>query len=311
MSRVISHTVKFLDAKLLPGIGFKVVDGRASQDVIAICIVWVEVDGIRKKYIVLAVFDGHGGKKGKNGKLTNEAALAGARVINSLSDPNNKYGLTGVPDVVKILEAIHEEFKASEDDTSGSTATIVVIDEQNNVEGRILGDSAIRINRDNKTVKKYTGASPNDKATRDQVIARGGEVIYFSRFNVWRLVCDSGETLATSSGVGDYNTRGVDREGLPVKFQLAPNETLLIGSDGLDEIDSRTLDLNLQFAKEACKGNIQQTASMFAEFVYRDSGGEQCGADDVAVILYQPDADEVNKLADRVELIASESAAGP
>ena len=304
MLSTLAHSSEIPEVKLLPGVGCAVVVGRAGQDVTAKCTVRVG----EANYIVLAVFDGHGGKEGKDGKLSNEAALAGARVINSLSDPNNKYGLTGIPNVEKILEAIHEEFKASEDDTSGSTATIVVIC-KNKVKGRILGDSAIRIFRNNKTVKKYTGASPNDKEVRDQVIARGGEVRYFAWANVWRLVCDSGETLATASGIGDYNTRGVDKEGVPFEFELAPNEILLIGSDGLDDINNSCLDSNFQFAKEDCKGDIQQTASMFAELVYCASGGRRCGADDVAVILFQQESiDEVDEL---VEAITDLAAAGP
>lgn len=291
---VVIHT------KLSPGVGTGVENGSVGQDEIATN--EVVCDG--KTYTVLAVFDGHGGTEDEYFNLSNGAALAGVRVINSLSDPNNKYGLTGVPDVDKILEAIHEEFKSSKDDNSGSTATIVVVNEQNNVEGCIvegciLGDSAIRIIRDDRTIETYTGASPNDKATRDQVIARGGEVAYFPEYQAWRVKCPSGGSIAVADCVGNNDTPGMGKKGVPVKFQLDPEETLLIGSDGLDKIDSRRLDMNFRIAKKTCKGDIQQTAYMLACSVYAEAS--RLSADDVAVILYQPKPNN----------IASESAAGP
>ena len=288
MSRVI-HT------KLSPGVGTRVENGSVGQDEIATN--EVVCDG--KTYTVLAVFDGHGGTEDEYFNLSNGAALAGVRVINSLSDPNNKYGLTGVPDVDKILEAIHEEFKLSKDDNSGSTATIVVVDEKDNVEGCIVGDSAIRIIRDDRTIETYTGASPNDKSTRDQVIARGGEVAYFPEYQAWRVKCSSGGSIAVADCIGNNDTLGMGKKGVPVKFQLDPEETLLIGSDGLDKIDSRRLDMNFRIAKKTCKGDIQQTAYMLACSVYAEAS--RLSADDVAVILYQPKPNNT----------ASESSAGP
>jgi serine/threonine protein phosphatase PrpC len=249
----------------------------------------------KNDYLVFGMFDGHGGRKYGD----NDAAIAGARVINSLSDPKNKYGLTGAPDAAKILNAIHKEAEETVKDTTGSTATILVVHGRK-VKGLILGDSSVYIFENGVIIRKITGPSFNDEAVRARVISKGGEmfreVLYSGRV-VWRIVNEAKTNgVVTSSGIGDFGFIGMDRDGEPFDFELADGQTLLVATDGLDsDISSRDIEGILRKATVDGKGDLQTIANLLASRVFHESGLRLPGTpDDIALILYQPKArDEV------------------